>query len=43
MFSTTRDLLSKHINDKLINEIEIDMIAAENNGGVLPEKPDEDN
>ena len=42
MFSTTRDMLSKHINPKIINDLEADLIAAERNGGKLERKKDED-
>ena len=44
MFTTTRDLLSKHINPKLLRDLESDIIRAEKNGGKLPppkENPDE--
>ena len=41
MFSTTRELLGKHINPKLIRDLEADMITAKNNGGKLPTKPEE--
>jgi hypothetical protein len=39
MFSTTRELLGKHINPKLVRDLESDMITARNNGGRLPAKP----
>ncbi len=42
MFKTTRELLAKHINPQLINDLEKDMIAAQKNGGKLPEEPAED-
>lgn len=46
MFTTTRELLSKHINPKLLRDLEADMIAARKNGGKLPksrlEKENED-
>jgi hypothetical protein len=42
MFTTTRELLSKHINQKMINDLEDDFIAAKKNGGKLPEPPPED-
>jgi hypothetical protein len=41
MFKITRDLLSKHINPKLVNALGRDVVAAEENGGKLPEKRDE--
>ncbi len=41
MFTTTRELLSKHINPKLIRDLEADFIAATRNGGKLPEPPSE--
>ncbi len=41
MFKITRDLLSKHINPKMINDLELNVIAARKNGGKLPDKPDE--
>ncbi|MBB3208589.1 hypothetical protein FHS27_004418 [Rhodopirellula rubra] len=34
MFSTTRELLSKHINPKVVNDLETALIEAEKNGGV---------
>lgn len=40
MFKITRELLSKHIGPKLVDDIELDVIAAEKNGGKLP--PDRD-
>ena len=40
MFSTTRDLLSKHINPKLVRDLEGDMVRARNNGGKLPAQAD---
>ncbi len=42
MFSTTRELLAKHINPKLIRDLEADMISARNNDGKLPVKKDAD-
>lgn len=36
MFSTTRKLLSQHINPKLVNDLEDAMIQAKENGGQLP-------
>ncbi len=42
MFKVTRDLLSKHINPKMINELQLDVIEAGKNGGVLPEEPEEE-
>ncbi len=36
MFTTTRELLSKHINPQLVRELDGDLIAAKNNGGKLP-------
>lgn len=48
MFSSTQDLLSKFINPKLIQDLEIDIITAKKNGGrlakqkpVKPEQPEE--
>ena len=41
MFTTTRELLSKHINPKLLRDLEADLIAARNNGGRLPPKKQE--
>ncbi len=41
MFSTTRELLAKHITPKLVRDLEADMIAATKNGGKLPAKSDE--
>lgn len=42
MFTTTRELLSKHINPKMIRDLEDSFIAAKKNGGKLPEPPPED-
>ncbi len=42
MFSTTRELLSKHINPKLIRDLEADYLAAKNNGGKLPDPDPEE-
>lgn len=42
MFKITRDLLSKHINQRLINELEKDIIASEANGGKLPADREEE-
>ena len=39
MFSTTRDLLQKHITPKLIEELDLAYIEAEKNGGKLPARP----
>ena len=39
MFSTTREMLGKHINPKLVRDLEGQMIVARNNGGKLPPKP----
>lgn len=36
MFTSTRELLSKHINPLLVRELEGDMIKAKRNGGKLP-------
>lgn len=36
MFATTRDLLAKHINPKLVRDLESDLISAKKNGGKLP-------
>ena len=41
MFTNTRELLGKHINPRLIRELEADMVAARNNGGKLPRKKEE--
>ena len=41
MFSTTRELLSKHINPKLVRDLEGEMIRARKNGGKLPRKKSE--
>ncbi len=41
MFTTTRELLSKHINPKLVRDLEDMMIAASKNGGKLPPEPEE--
>ena len=41
MFTTTRELLSKHINPKLVRDLEAMMIAARNNGGKLPPQEEE--
>lgn len=40
MFSTTRELLSKHITPQLVRELEADYMAASKNGGKLPSKAD---
>ncbi|MGI9469907.1 MAG: hypothetical protein ACR2NZ_00140 [Rubripirellula sp.] len=42
MFSTTRELLSKHISPKLLRDLETDMITAKKNGGKLPPKASEE-
>ena len=39
MFSTTRDLLQKHITPKLIEELDLAYLEAEKNGGKLPARP----
>ena len=36
MFSNTRDLLQKHITPKLVQDLELDYIEAQKNGGKLP-------
>jgi hypothetical protein len=41
MFKITRELLSKHINLKLVNDLELEVAAAEQNGGKSPEKRDD--
>ncbi len=41
MFKITRELLSKHINPKLVNDLDLEVVAAERNGGKLPEKRDD--
>ena len=38
MFSTTRDMLSQHINPRIINELETDLLSAKRNGGKLPKR-----
>ena len=38
MFSTTRELLQKHITPKLVQDLELDYIRAQKNGGKLPER-----
>ena len=38
MFSTTRDMLSQHINPRIINELETDLLNAKKNGGKLTKK-----
>lgn len=46
MFSTTRELLQKHISPKLLQDLELDYISAQKNGGKLPareKKPKVDN
>ncbi len=40
MFTTTRELLSKHINPKMVRELETLLIKANENGGKLPPEPD---
>jgi hypothetical protein len=40
MFTTTRELLSKHINPKMVRELEALLIKANENGGKLPPEPD---
>ena len=39
MFSTTRELLGKHINPKLVRDLDGQIIIARKNGGKLPPKP----
>jgi hypothetical protein len=41
MFTTTRDLLAKHINPRLVRDLENDMITAKKNGGKLPPREEE--
>ena len=41
MFTTTKELLAKHISPKLIRELEADVIAANANGGKLPSSDDQ--
>lgn len=41
MFTTTRELLAKHITPKLVRDLEADMIAATKNGGRLPPQKEE--
>ncbi|MGB0595097.1 MAG: hypothetical protein ACPGLY_00190 [Rubripirellula sp.] len=40
MFTTTRELLSKHINPKMVRDLEALLIKANENGGKLPPEPD---
>ncbi|WP_039961250.1 hypothetical protein [Rhodopirellula europaea] len=42
MFSVTREMLTKHINPKLVRDLEEAMIVAKENGGKLPPKSDEE-
>ena len=42
MFRTTRELLTTHINDKLVQDLQADMIAAKKNGGKLRKKSKKD-
>ena len=42
MFALTRELLTKHINPRLVRELEGDLIEARNNGGKLPTKEQTD-
>jgi hypothetical protein len=42
MFSVTRELLTKHINPKLVRDLEEAVIRAKENGGKLPPKSDEE-
>lgn len=41
MFTTTRELLSKHITPKVIRDLEADLLKASKNGGRLPAADDE--
>ncbi len=46
MFSTTRELLQKHVTPKLVQDLELSFIEAQKNGGKLPpreKKPKVDN
>jgi hypothetical protein len=38
MFSVTRDLLTTHINGKLVSDLEAELRAAAKNGGKAPKK-----
>jgi hypothetical protein len=40
MFTTTRELLAKHITPKLVRDMEEAFLAATRNGGKLPIKPE---
>ncbi|MEO9591392.1 hypothetical protein [Rhodopirellula bahusiensis] len=42
MFSVTREMLTKHINPKLVRDLEEAMIQAKENGGKLPPKEPEE-
>ncbi len=42
MFKITKELLAKHINTKLVTDLELTFNAARKNGGKLVEEPDED-
>ena len=42
MFKTTRDLLFKHINPKMLNDLEKDLITARKNGGKFVRKIEDD-
>jgi hypothetical protein len=39
MFSTTRELLARHITPRLVQDLETDVMAAAKNGGKLPTQP----
>jgi hypothetical protein len=41
MFTTTRELLSKHLTPKVIRDLEADLLKASENGGRLPSADDE--
>ena len=40
MFGVTRDLLTTHINGKLVRDLEAEVTAAKKNGGKAPKKKD---
>jgi len=42
MFKTTRELLTTHINDKLVRDLDAEVIAAHENGGKSPKKSKKD-